>query len=80
MANEKCEWHAKGIWAEGLCYCSGCSCVLFEATALCREAMEFMAPGLGEDAEFNCVDDYLEAFEEEKRAEWRKTGGVGAEH
>lgn len=75
MTNEKCEWHAKGIWTEGLCYCSGCCSELFEATALCQEAMRFVVDELGRPD--IAIEVYVAAFEEKKRAEWRNAGGVG---
>lgn len=77
MTKEACKWHATGIWTEGLCFCSGCCCELFEATAICREAMEFVASALGHPG--LDAGEYMRVFEEKKRAEWRKTAGVGAE-
>jgi hypothetical protein len=74
MREEKCDWHAKGIWTEGLCYCGGCCSELFGATDLCREAMEFVASFLGHPG--LDTSEYMEAFEEKKRAEWRSNGGV----
>lgn len=77
MTKDKCAWHAEGIWTEGLCHCSGCSCELFEATQICREAMLFLADAIA--MEDLVIDRYMEWFEEKKREEWRKSGGVGAE-